>query len=75
MEKGQTVWGWAGLDLRVSGHKWKEEGQSRVKGRVLGYGRNPKVLRLASLCQRPVLAGWNKQKVTVLTRQEASRRF
>lgn len=56
---------WAGLNLRESGHTRKEGGQSRVKGRVLGYGRNPKGLRLAYLCRRTVLAEWNKQKVTV----------
>lgn len=59
----------------MRGHRRKEGGQSRVKGRVLGYGRNPKVLRLAVLYQRPVLARWNKQKVTVLMRQETSGRF
>lgn len=69
MEKGQRVWVWTGLNLRESSHIRKEGGESCVKGRVLGYGRNPKVLRLASLCQGPSLAECSKQKVIALVRQ------
>lgn len=52
----------------------KERGEGCVEGRVLDYGGNPKVPRLASLCQGPGLAQWSKQKVTELVRQAAGGR-
>lgn len=74
MEKGQKVSVGAGRTEFWAEWPQKERGKGCVKGRVLDYGGNPKVLRLASLCQEPVLAEWSKQKVTELIRQAASGR-